>query len=259
MAKEIVLDDNLYSRLKVLADKKNMKIDDLLNYLVITNEVNGGKILTDDYSKLKNILIEDTGLFNYKGGQSGIYNRLKESNVNTLQDLFQKHSLGELEYGVNRLADNNYIHNEMNGIIRLLSYEYLNEESINLNECLNTIINAHYAVNVSQYPTGYPGEIFKAVIRKEYPRSAAYNDVNNMFMLLKSCGFNLTCCKVLIDYAFYKKIKGEKLGDFLINIDLNEIKPYFNKGVNDYIVFFNTYNILTKYYKNVFCEDKKIK
>lgn len=259
MAKEIVLDDSLYNRIKDLAEKKNLKIDDLLNYLVMTNEINGVEFLTDDFSKFKNILIEDTGLFDYKGGQSGIYNRLKESNINTLQDLFQKYSLKKIEYGANIVADKNYIYNEMNGIISLLSYEYLNKESLYLNECLNTEINAHYMVKVSDYPTGYPGEIFKAVILKNYPRSVAYNDVNNMLMLFKSCGFNLTCCKALIDYAYSKKIKSEKLGEFLNNIDIDEIKPYFNKVTRNYIVFLNINNILTKYYKNVFCEDKKTK
>ena len=54
----------------------------------------------------------------------------------------------------------------MNGIINLLSYRYLNVESPELNEFLNTIINAHYIVSVSDYPTGFLEEIFKAVRRK---------------------------------------------------------------------------------------------
>lgn len=155
--------------------------------------------------------------------------------------------LRKLEYGANILEDNNCIHNEMNGVINLLSYKYLNIESTMLNECLNTIINAYYKVTVSEYPTGLSGEIVKAVIRKGYPISVAYNDVNNLFKLLKSCGFNLTCCKALIDYAFYKKIKAEKLGEFLINVDVNEIKSFFDKVLNDYIVFLNIHSILNKF------------
>ena len=65
--------------------------------------------------------------------------------------------------------------------------------------------------------------------------------------MFKSCGFNFTCSKALIDYAFYKKIKTEKLGEFLINVDVNEIKSFFDKVPNDYIVFLNIYNILNKY------------
>ena len=117
----------------------------------------------------------------------------------------------------------------------------------------------HYIVSVSDYPTGFPGEIFKAVIRKCYPISVAYNDVNNLFRLLKSCVFNFTCSKALIYYVFYKKIKTEKLGEFLINVDVNEIKSFFDKVPNDYIVFLNIYNILNKYYTEIFLYSKKIK
>lgn len=159
MAKEILIDDNLYNRIKVLADKKNMDINDLLEHLVLN--ISTDKEKNNNYEEFKNILIEDTGLFNYKGGQSSIYNRLKESGVNTLQDLFKKYSLRELEYGANKLGDNDYIHNEMNGIISLLSYQYLNVESPQLNECLTTPINVYYSIPVSNYPSGFPGEILK--------------------------------------------------------------------------------------------------
>lgn len=259
MAKELMINDNLYNRIKVLASEKNMEIDDFLNYLIERDAVNTENILFEHYSEFKNILIEELGLFDYKGNQCGIYNRLKESGVNTLQDLFQKYSSRKLKYGDNKLGDNKYIHNEMDGIINLLKYEYLNEESIELNEYLNTIINAHYRITVSSYPTGFPGEIFKAVMRNNYPTSIAYNDVNNLFRLFKSCGFNLTCSKALIDYAFYKQIKEEKLGDFLRGVDVNEIKHFFAKVPNDYILFLNIYNILDKYYKNVLSKNMKIK
>ena len=62
---------------------------------------------------------------------------------------------------------------------------------------------------------------------------------------------------VIIDCAYYKKNKEEKLGDFLLNIDLNEIKQYFNKVSNDCTLFLNIYNILTKYYKDICCNSTK--
>lgn len=257
MAKEILINDNLYNRIKILADKKNMDINDLLDYLVlnmydVNEEVN-------NYEEFKNILIEDTGLFNFKGGQSSIYNRLKESGVNTLQDLFKKYSLRELKYGANKIGDNDYIHNEMNGIISLLRYQYLNIESTQLNDCLTTSIDAYYPISISDYPTGFPGEIFKTVMWRSYPGSKVYKDVSELFRLLKSCGFNLTCSKALIDYAYNKKVKEEKLGDFLLNINLNEIKQYFNKVSNDYTLFLNIYNIITKYYINICINNTNVK
>lgn len=86
-----------------------------------------------------------------------------------------------------------------------------------------------------------------------------FNNVNELFRLLKSCGFNLTCSKALIDYAYNKKVKEEKLGDFLLNIDLNEIKQHFNKVSNDYTLFLNIYNIITRYYKDICYNNTKTK
>lgn len=256
MTKNIKITDDLYNRIKILAEKKNMKISDLLDTLVDNiYEGNENRILLNDYEEFANIMIENTGLFDYKGGQSGVYNRIKESKVDTLQDLFRSHDLKKIDYGVKKLNDNNFLHNEIDGIISLLRYKYLNENNDVLTNCLNSEINGYYTVGVSNYPTGFPGEIFKAVIRRSYPKSIAYESANEMFFLFKSCGFNLTCTKALMDYAFAKKVKDITLGEFLLSIDLNEIKFLFSKVKNDYDVFVNLYNILTSYYKNI-CEER---
>lgn len=53
-AKEILIDDNLYNRIKILEEKKKMKNNDFLDYLVINmyeiNEEN------KNYEELKNII-----------------------------------------------------------------------------------------------------------------------------------------------------------------------------------------------------------
>ena len=128
MAKNIKTTDDLYSCIKYLAEKKNVKINDLLDMLVENIHNNSeDKILLNDYDEFSSILIEDTGLFNYKGGQSCVYNRLKDSNVHTLQDLFRNYDLRRLEYGdkkLNNIEDYIYVNLIMN--MKNLNIIYLN-------------------------------------------------------------------------------------------------------------------------------------
>ena len=64
--------------LEEYANKNNTTIEDILK-----------KLIKDDPKNYRLIRLEDTNLFNYKGGQSTVYNRLQKSNIATLHELFK--------------------------------------------------------------------------------------------------------------------------------------------------------------------------
>ena len=74
---------------------------------------------------LESITLENTGLFNYKGKQSTVYNRLKNNNISTLKELFDLYDSNSIDYGKNELKYNYYIHNEIDGIVALLKFRFL--------------------------------------------------------------------------------------------------------------------------------------
>ena len=58
--------------------------------------------MAKNYLEFASINLEDTGLFNYKGGQSSVYNRFKDNGINTLQELFEA---DELTIAINRIVE----------------------------------------------------------------------------------------------------------------------------------------------------------
>ena len=101
--------------LEEYAKKENMTIEELMLHI---------------------ITLENTGLFNYKGKQSSVYNRFKANKINTQKDLFYIINNNSLNYGNNELNENFYIHDEIDGIISLLKFKYLGIIPEKLNELL---------------------------------------------------------------------------------------------------------------------------
>ena len=199
---------------------------------------------------LQTITLEDTGLFNYNGGQSSVYNRLKESSINNLEDLFTQFALKTLDYGKDKLGQNNYIHNEINGIISLLIYKYLGRIPANLNTLLKYKINMDISVSIYSYTSyGFPGDVFKNIDKS----SCFADNVDSFYKRLKSCGFDQTACKALIDIAYEERIVDVTLGDFLSNLSLDKIRVKFSKVQRELTPFLNILEIIldfyTKYYK----------
>ena len=62
----------------------------------VLEEIAKKENITLEELMLKNITLEDTGLFNYKGKQSTVYNRFIDNNIKTLKDLFDKINQNEL-------------------------------------------------------------------------------------------------------------------------------------------------------------------
>lgn len=94
-----------------------MKKEELYECFEIIKEQYARKYnINIDEFMLEGITLESTGLFNYKGGQSTVYNRLHDNNITNLKELFLAY---DLDYGKNELKNNHnyYIHNEIDGII----------------------------------------------------------------------------------------------------------------------------------------------
>ena len=198
---------------------------------------------------LSNISIKDTGLFNYKGKQNTVYNRFKDNNIKTLKDLFDKIKNNELNYGKNVLNHNYYIHNEINGIIELLKFKYLGIIPQSLNDLLNYQINANDKV-IYFYPHpdyGFPGTIFNNVYGNEYIDKDIFKKVDEFYKILKSCGFNQTATKALIDIAYEEKINNTTLSEFLLNLPIEKINKKFNKVTRELKPFLNILRIIIDY------------
>lgn len=89
--------------------------------------------------KLDKITLENTGFFNYKGGQSTLYNRLKKEKIDNLQELFSK-GITDINLGSKTINDNLFLREELEGIVALLKLKYLNELSSEYLDNLNYII-----------------------------------------------------------------------------------------------------------------------
>lgn len=196
---------------------------------------------------LSSIKLEDTGLFNHTGGQSTVFNRLINNNIKTLKQLFDEN---QIQYGPNKMGDNYYIYDEIDEIIRLLKYKYIGVYPEQLKELLEFKVNTCLMIATSSIDYGFPGKIFNALIRNKNTRHLAYAYINEFYKTLKSCGFNQTCSKALMDIAYSQKITGVTLGDFLSNLDLEEVKQLFAKVPQEYPVFVNILNILVYFYNN---------
>lgn len=197
------------------------------------------------------ITIEDTGLFNYKGKQNTVYNRFKNSNIKTLKDLFEAHANHTINYGKNEMPSNNnyYIHDEIEGIISLLKYKYLRIYPERLDELLNYQINFNFNMYISPYSShGYPGDVTKH--RNDPRNKEVQRTINSFYKVLKSCGFNQTATKALIDIAYEQNLNNITLSEFLSNLSLDVIEEKFKKVPQELNPFINILNIINDFGKD---------
>lgn len=212
-----------------------------------------------DYSKFCNIKLEDTGVFNYKGGQSSVYNRLINNNITTLKELFEADDLKKIQYGTDKLGQNYFIHSEIEGIIKVLRFKYLDEKSDELVDLLDYKPINTLNIDLNKVDYGYPGYVFNDVIRFNSKTGAIYE----FYKILKQCGFDQFCTKAILDLIYMRnidikdknsslylaKIDDINLAQLLSQIKLDEIKKMFSKIPNEYFVFINILNILLEHYK----------
>ena len=194
------------------------------------------------------ITIEDTKLFNYKGKQNTVYNRLHDSKIKTLKDLFVAHQNKTINYGKNNNPTNHnyYIHNEIDGIISLLKYKYLRIYPENLQELLNYQINFNLKLHISPYSDyGYPGNVIQN--KNDFRNKHPIEIINSFYKTLKSCGFNQTATKVLIDIAYEEKIENITLGDFLSSLSMDKIKEKFKTTPQELNPFLNILKIINDF------------
>lgn len=218
--------------LEEYAKKNNMNLEELL---------------------LQNISLENTGLFNYKGGQSTVFNRFKDNNIKTLKELFNAHNYNSINYGKNSLGKNYYIHNEINGIIALLKYKYLGILPKSLDHLFEYKINTDHYIRINPYGDfGYPGKIFNNVYGNEFIKPEIFSIVDNFYKTLKSCGFDQSAIKVLIDIAYEENINNITLGEFLSSLSLEKINEKLKKVPQELKPLLNILNIILDYYNNYY-------
>lgn len=193
--------------------------------------------------------LEDTKLFNYKGHQSTVYNRFHENNITNLKELFSSFDKNTINYGKDKLGRNYYIHNEIDGIISLLRYKYLGIVPEKLKELLEFEININYYIRISPYNYNHPGDVFNAVYQNEFIHPDIFHKIDEFYKTLKSCGFDQSSTKALIDIAYEEQITNTSLGNFLSNISSDKIKEKFKKVSQEYIPFINILNIILDIYK----------
>ena len=219
--------------LEVYAKQHNMNIEELL---------------------LQSITLEDTGLFNYKGRQSTVYNRLKSNNISTLKQLFDCYDNNMLDYGKNELKGNHnyYIHNEIIGIITLLKFKFLGIKSDKLRELLDYKIHMNFNIEISDthIKYGYPGDVCYSMYGNGRIPYSIIIPVTRFYRILKSCGFDQMGVKALIDIAYYQKIDNMSLGEFLSSLSLEEIKARFSKVPQELKPFLNILSIIDDFYKS---------
>ena len=205
---------------------------------------------------LNDVLLEDTGLFNYVGGKSFVYNKLKELGVNTVGDLFinitpnsfiwikdQIYSNMSYNYG------NRYRKEEIYGIISLIRYKYANESSEPLKDILETKVDMDIYLKLGPpyWRYMYPGKVFKSISTNTI--TSIRVKIDSLYKALKSCGFDLTAVKALVDIAYENKISNMSLGEFLCSLNEETIKETFDKKQSELIPFLNILNILIDFYQ----------
>lgn len=221
-----VISEELYNHAYLYAKENNISIDEVL---------------------LSIIKLDDTGLFNNKGGQSIAFNRLADNNIRTLKELFERKNI---QYGTNKMNNNFHIYEEIEGIIRLLKYKYLGIYPEELEELLEFKVNVNHPITITSYDYGYPGNIFNTILRSKKTGHMSYQFVSEFYRILKSCGFDLTSAKALLDIAYLNKVQDITLGAFLSNLDEEQVKKVFSKVPQEYPVFVNILNILVYFYNN---------
>lgn len=205
---------------------------------------------------LSDVLLEDTELFNYRSGKSLVYNRLKELGVNTVEELFTNSTFNSFIWIKDQIYDNmsynygnRYVKEEIKGIISLIKYRYANEVPEFLKGILGTTIDMDIDLNLGppHWRYMYPGNVFKEISANTTP--SIREKIDSLYKALKSCGFDLTAVKALVDIAYENKISNMSLGEFLCSLDEETIRKTFDKKQNELIPFLNILSILTNFYQ----------
>lgn len=234
--------------LEEYAKKNNTTIEDILT-----------KLIKDNPKNYRLIRLEDTNLFNYKGGQSTVYNRLQKSNIATLHELFIALDNNTINYGKNEEKQNHnyYIHNEIDGIIALLKYKYLEIIPDKLNDLLDYKINTNYNITINKYHLKYnkPGIILYSISSSPFIAEEEINSIYEFYMILKSCGFNQVGVKALIDIAYQENINDISLGEFLFNLSPDLINQKFSSTKQELSPFINILNIIKDFYSKHYIKD----
>lgn len=225
------LENIIKPALEKYAEERNMSVEQLL---------------------LEFINLENTGLFNYKGKQSTVYNRLKNNNISTLKELFDLYDSNLIDYGKNELKYNYYIHNEIDGIVALLKFRFLGIKSDNLKKLLDYKIHMNFNINIDDVHVkyGYPGDVCYSVYGNKFILENIFNRIDEFYCVLKSCGFDQIGVKALIDIAYYQKIDDVSLGEFLSNLSLDMLKDRFLKVPQELKIFLNILSIIDDFYKS---------
>jgi len=254
--KNIKVNEELYDNIIKYTKDKNISLEDLFNSVLnyqkdkeIELEIPKLKDISKNYLEYKDFLLSDTGFFDYMNNQSSVYNRLRDNDISTLKELFDKDDQDDIIYGKNKANNNFFIDEEVKGMIRILRCKYLNETNEQLNNLLNYNIQTNFYI-FSPYPySNRYGRVFDAMIYYPEEIKTAYPHILAFYKTLKSCGFEQYTCKVLIDYAFFNKVNNLSLGEFLLNLDVENLEKEFVKRKRVYKPFVNVYSTLIKYYK----------
>ena len=209
------------------------------------------------------ITLEDTSLFDYKGNQSTVYNRLKEQGINTVGDVFTKvtpnmfDSIGEYAFG-NKSYDygNRFVKEEIWGIITLIRYMYADEVSCWFKQLLESNVDMVLPKPLSHHYVsyGFPGDVFKA-IDSDIPQESIAR-IDFLYKVLKSCGFDKTAVKSLIDIAYERGITNTSLGEFLCSLDVETLEAKFERMQRKYGPFIVILDTIKRFYK-IHCKNEK--
>ncbi len=243
-----------------------MNPEDLLEY--IENII---KPALEDYASSRNInldelllesiSLENTGFFNYKGKQSTVYNRLRNNNITNLKELFMAYDNNTIDYGKDELKNNYnyYIHNEIDGVITLLRFKFLCKDSSRLRKLLDYKIHMNHDIKIDNVHVkyGYPGDVCYSVYGNEFILPDIIDSVDEIYKVLKSCGFDQIGVKALIDITYEKRINDVSLGEFLSNLSLTDVCEKFRCVPQELKPFLNILNTIVDFYKYYNKEENK--
>lgn len=193
-------------------------------------------------------ILSNTGLFNYKEKQNVVYNRFVSNKVDTLGELFRLYDSGGFNYGVNNSKSdkNYYIHDEIDGIVALLKFRFLQIEPVKIRELLNYKIDMNFDININNQNLidSSSFDICNLVYVDYGVSKDVVKKIDEFYKVLKSCGFNHISVKILINMAYLKRIQGITLEEFLSNLSLEEISLKFKDNEKELSPFLNILRII---------------
>lgn len=193
---------------------------------------------------LESIKLEDTGLFNYNGGQSTVYNRLKDNQVDNIKDLFSQ-EISTINIG-KALNNNLFIKEEIEGISSLLRWKYLSETTNSFLENLNYVIPGIYIIDYGIIDYKNPGYTFKLIFGyyKNRPQFVVFLE---LYRALKKCGLDIYLVKALLDDIIINDKKDITLAEYFSKLNPDEIINRLHNNPREQEVFLNIIHIIKSY------------